>query len=892
MRAFAEVIGTATGDASPAVLLFFDDARYVFNAGDGTQRYCNEAGIKVTAKLRTVLLTGLAPPAVGGLLGLLLTAADAGMEAVSVVAPVGLRPFFDAARPFYHRPALATRLVEVAGVGARAGVGATANAGAAEPVVVVEDANVVVTAVPLVPLPPAVEEGDALGAAPPPTLPVVIAYIARLRPGPGKFDAARAAALGVPPGPDRGRLVRGEAVTVATADGGTTTVSPADVLSPPTPGPVVVVLDIPSMAYLPPAKASAALAAVAAAAAFTPATGGGGGSGGVPTVVFHMGPADVVRSPAYTAWATAWGAPAAAHVGLGEGVVDERPLYAAAAEDGAALAGAVSGQLFPLVVGARGVPPGGAREGPRRPPPAAPAKRKKVGGEAPRPAAAAAAAPRGGGNGAAAAAEWTAGAPRLRFMLAPAAAVGLDWCAVPPWTDVTASPFVVAGLVRQASEGDGDGSGEPPPTAAAPPPSAGGAPSPLESPPVWSPAPPPLWNPPPPSSSDAGAYGPSPPPPACLATLRRGDVALRVLGTGACLPGKHRNVSGSMLHLAGRGNVLLDAGEGTYGQLVRALGRAAADAAVAATRLVFISHLHADHHLGLLSFLHRRRGLTAHPLLLVGPAGLDRWLRGYFAAAAGGGGEAAAVAVGAAATTPGAGGAAPTNGVGGDGGGGGSGAAVAGAPAVRGAPHPPPPDVGYLFTDAAALTAPPAPPSSPFPAQLGLSLVTVPVDHCPAAYGVTLTDTVRGWSFVYSGDTRPCAGLAAAGAAVAPVLALHEATLDDALSAEAAAKAHCTTGDALGVCAAPPAAGGMGAYRTLLTHFSQRYGRVPTLTPAAPAVGRLAAARAAVAFDHMLVDWVDLPALPATVGRVARLFRGVGDGVSDAPEPSVAAVTA
>ncbi|KAK1864492.1 hypothetical protein I4F81_007038 [Pyropia yezoensis] len=444
MRAFAEVIGTATGDASPAVLLFFDDARYVFNAGDGTQRYCNEAGIKVTAKLRTVLLTGLAPPAVGGLLGLLLTAADAGMEAVSVVAPVGLRPFFDAARPFYHRPALATRLVEVAGVGARAGVGATANAGAAEPVVVVEDANVVVTAVPLVPLPPAVEEGDALGAAPPPTLPVVIAYIARLRPGPGKFDAARAAALGVPPGPDRGRLVRGEAVTVATADGGTTTVSPADVLSPPTPGPVVVVLDIPSMA--------------------------------------------------------------------------------------------------------------------------------------------------------------------------------------------------------------------------------------------------------------AGAYGPSPPPPACLATLRRGDVALRVLGTGACLPGKHRNVSGSMLHLAGRGNVLLDAGEGTYGQLVRALGRAAADAAVAATRLVFISHLHADHHLGLLSFLHRRRGLTAHPLLL-----------------------------------------------------------------------------------------------------LGLSLVTVPVDHCPAAYGVTLTDTVRGWSFVYSGDTRPCAGLAAAGAAVAPVLALHEATLDDALSAEAAAKAHCTTGDALGV---------------------------------------------------------------------------------------------
>lgn len=258
MRAFVEVIGTATGDASPAVLLFFDDARYVFNAGDGTQRYCNEAGIKVTAKLRSVLLTGLTPPAVGGLLGLLLTAADAGMEAVSVVAPAGLRPFFDAARPFYHRPALATRLIEVAAAcgGGAPAAGGAATTGAADPVVVVDDANVVVTAVPLVPLPPpAVKGGEAAGVAPPAaaaaTPPVAVAYIARLRPGPGKFDAARAAALGVPPGPDRGRLVRGEAVTVATADGGTATVAPADVLSAPTPGPVVVVLDIPSEAYLP-----------------------------------------------------------------------------------------------------------------------------------------------------------------------------------------------------------------------------------------------------------------------------------------------------------------------------------------------------------------------------------------------------------------------------------------------------------------------------------------------------------------------------------------------------------------------------------------------------------------------------------------------------------------
>jgi len=181
--------------------------------------------------------------------------------------------------------------------------------------------------------------------------------------------------------------------------------------------------------------------------------------------------------------------------------------------------------------------------------------------------------------------------------------------------------------------------------------------------------------------------------------------------------------------------------------------------------------------------------------------------------------------------------------------------------------------------------APPSPPSTPFRTQLGLALVTVPVDHCPAAYGVTVTDTVRGWSFVYSGDTRPCAGLAAAGAAVAPVLALHEATHADGMAAEAAAKAHSTTADALRVCAAAPPAG-MGAYRTLLTHFSQRYARGPVL--GGGVVPRLAAARAAVAFDHMLVDWVDLGGLPATVPRVERLFRGVGEDAAAAAAEALA----
>ena len=47
-----------------------------------------------------------------------------------------------------------------------------------------------------------------------------------------------------------------------------------------------------------------------------------------------------------------------------------------------------------------------------------------------------------------------------------------------------------------------------------------------------------------------------------------------------------------------QGGLLLDCGEGTYGQLVRRYG-ADTDAVLAGLRLIWISHIHADHHAGL-----------------------------------------------------------------------------------------------------------------------------------------------------------------------------------------------------------------------------------------------------------------------------------------------------
>lgn len=47
-------------------------------------------------------------------------------------------------------------------------------------------------------------------------------------------------------------------------------------------------------------------------------------------------------------------------------------------------------------------------------------------------------------------------------------------------------------------------------------------------------------------------------------------------------------------------------------------------------------------------------------------------------------------------------------------------------------------------------------------------VLTVPVDHCPQAYGLVLTHK-RGWKIVYSGDTRPCLALIKAGKSFARV---------------------------------------------------------------------------------------------------------------------------
>lgn len=75
------------------------------------------------------------------------------------------------------------------------------------------------------------------------------------------------------------------------------------------------------------------------------------------------------------------------------------------------------------------------------------------------------------------------------------------------------------------------------------------------------------------------------------------------------------------------------------------------------------------------------------------------------------------------------------------------------------------------------------------------------------------------FKFSYSGDCRPSAHFASIGKD--STVLIHEATFDDELQGEAMAKKHSTISEAVAVGVA------MRAKRILLTHFSQRYAKLP-----------------------------------------------------------------
>ena len=127
------------------------------------------------------------------------------------------------------------------------------------------------------------------------------------------------------------------------------------------------------------------------------------------------------------------------------------------------------------------------------------------------------------------------------------------------------------------------------------------------------------------------------------------------LGTGSATPSQHRNVAATLLRVPGCGSYLMDCGEGTLGQLKRMYTAPQLAELFHDLKLIWISHLHADHHLGLASVVKawyeevhgmdevkRRRPTITEQMLdpaklledgkrlfIVGPERMMKWLEEY-----------------------------------------------------------------------------------------------------------------------------------------------------------------------------------------------------------------------------------------------------------------------
>jgi ribonuclease Z len=254
-------------------------------------------------------------------------------------------------------------------------------------------------------------------------------------------------------------------------------------------------------------------------------------------------------------------------------------------------------------------------------------------------------------------------------------------------------------------------------------------------------------------------------------------------GTGSAIPCKHRNVSGIYLQMSNRNGMLLDIGEGTVGQLARAKHHEKLEDILRRIRAVWISHPHADHHLGILRLLAERNELLGDrekPIVVIAPTNLRSFLKEYEDV----------------------------------------------DPHLAGS---------YVFLDCRDVS---------YKAQaswlsteqqqynqaiydrlrteLGITGVqSVPVQHCAHSYAVELRGTSFG-TVAYSGDCRPSRNFAAA--ALNADLLIHEATFTDGMEAEASLKRHCTVGEALEIGSL------MKAKAVVLTHFSQRFPKIPPLS--------------------------------------------------------------
>ncbi|TGZ72043.1 hypothetical protein CRM22_002317 [Opisthorchis felineus] len=307
------------------------------------------------------------------------------------------------------------------------------------------------------------------------------------------------------------------------------------------------------------------------------------------------------------------------------------------------------------------------------------------------------------------------------------------------------------------------------------------------------------------------------------------------LGTASSSPNKYRNISCILVQLNPDDYIMLDCGEGSLNQLCALHGADGAANILRRLRLILITHMHVDHHGGVFTVaLARSRALQSENLSdldagrptlpILAPAAFARWMTSF------------------------------------------------------GELFPHGPTISLYIIPRLYESCPPdlRPPICPLRADgpcvaewtsllesLKLEVYPIKVPHTSTSWAYKLcgqrfgsvnsehTDTNKqnrplNWSLVYSGDTPECADLAEAGRPCD--LLIHEATMTDEHQDLADKTKHSTFGTAIRI------GKEMEATSIMLTHFSQRYGRLPSIDEFRPNV--------AVAFDFLKFRFSDLPRLP------------------------------
>ncbi|CDR37222.1 CYFA0S01e08592g1_1 [Cyberlindnera fabianii] len=317
-------------------------------------------------------------------------------------------------------------------------------------------------------------------------------------------------------------------------------------------------------------------------------------------------------------------------------------------------------------------------------------------------------------------------------------------------------------------------------------------------------------------------------------------------GTGSALPSKYRNVISNLVRTPYRKDgelhfrsVLLDAGENTIGSMKRTLQLDQIGSYFRELQLIFLSHLHADHHLGIISIIKewlKYNKDNTNTLYVVSPWQYTHFVKEWMKVESDLSGLERITHISCEDFLVGR----PRNKI-----------------------------AQMSFDEYASKNVINS--QIPFTKDMesiqklykdvGIKkLSTCRAYHCNWAYSCSITfrheldesavdrdEVANLFKVSYSGDTRPNPNNFAGNIGLYSDLLIHEATLENDLLEEAKKKRHCTINEAIEV------SNTMKARKLILTHFSQRYPQLPHISN-----NIVVNSDYCFAFDTMIVKYGDI----------------------------------